>query len=160
MYTNKLFESYNQQLNEKINKDNIEINRAIANPNAGKNVDKIKAAGYEPETDSQGKVYAVKNPKNKKFIMPSDYNKDKKQKVDFKGRLDSDRKNNQRNYYPEDVPKSLKTGKSGHYAQADMDDIETMRSGISKNIKDYKKAVKDRDDSLHSVAVGKKDLPY
>ena len=135
----ELFEK--EKLNEKINHANDDINRAIANPNLGKNRDKIHAAGYEV-TD----YGLIKNPKTKKWVDPSQYSREEKKKVDFKGKLDSERKNNQGRYYPEDVPKSLKTGKYRGYAQADKDDIEAQ-NGISQNIKDYKAAVETRDEN-------------
>ena len=67
MSTKKLLESLS--LNEKINHANDDINRAIANPNLGKNRDKIHAAGYEV-TD----YGLIKNPKTGKSVYPSDYN--------------------------------------------------------------------------------------
>ena len=152
MSTKKLLESL--ALNEKINHANDDINRAIANPNLGKNRDKIHAAGYEV-TD----YGSIKNPKTGKSVYPSDYNRDKKKKVDFKGKLDSTRKNNQGNFYSEYVPKSLKTGKGKGYSQADRDDMEAQ-NGISKNIKYYKKAVKDKKDAEHSVKYADNSMKY
>ena len=152
MSTKKLLESL--ALNEKINHANDDINRAIANPNLGKNKDKIHAAGYEV-TD----YGSIKNPKTGKSVYPSDYSRDEKKKVDFKGKLDSERKNNQGNFYSEYVPKSLKTGKGKGYSQADRDDMEAQ-NGISKNIKYYKKAVKDKKDAEHSVKYADKSMKY
>lgn len=148
----ELFEK--EKLNEKINHANDDINRAIANPNLGKNRDKIHAAGYEV-TD----YGLIKNPKTKKWIDPSQYSREEKKKVDFKGKLDSERKNNQGRYYPEDVPKSLKTGKYRGYAQADKDDIEAQ-NGISQNIKDYKAAVETRDENRKWAERRRKNIPH
>ena len=88
MRNSKTLEFMNN-LNEKINKDNIEINKAIANPNLGKNQDRIKQAGYDIEYNGD----MIKNPKTGKRIWPKDYSKDEKKKVDFKGKLDSNREN-------------------------------------------------------------------
>lgn len=143
-----------EKLNEKINHANDDINRAIANPNLGKNRDKIHAAGYEV-TD----YGLIKNPKTKKWVDPSQYSREEKKKVDFKGKLDSERKNNQGRYYPEYVPKSLKTGKGRGYAQADRDDMEAQ-NGISKNVKDYKAAVKTRDENRRWAERNRKNIPH
>lgn len=170
MYTSRLFESYNKKLEEKINKDNIEINKAIANPNAGKNKDKIKAAGYEPEIDDQGKVWSIKNPKNNKWIMPSNYNRDEKQKVDFKGKLDKDNSGiNRTKRFDADIkdnkiPKSAKLNKGvynnnevEYYSPRFRDD---KRKTISKNINDYNAAVIDRDEKQSNADNAKKSLSY
>ena len=143
-----------EKLNEKINHANDDINRAIANPNLGKNRDKIHAAGYEV-TD----YGLIKNPKTKKRIDPSQYSREEKKKVDFKGMLDSERKNNQGKFYPEYVPKGLKTGAGRGYAQADRDDMEAQ-NGISQNIKDYKDAVKTRDENRRWAERNRKNIPY
>ena len=143
-----------KKLNEKINHANDDINRAIANPNLGKNRDKIHAAGYEV-TD----YGLIKNPKTKKWLDPSQYSREEKKKVDFKGKLDSERKNNQGRYYPEYVPKGLKTGAGRGYAQADRDEMEAQ-NGISKNVKDYKAAVKTRDENRRWAERNRKDIPY
>ena len=143
-----------EKLNEKINHANDDINRAIANPNLGKNRDKIHAAGYEV-TD----YGLIKNPKTKKRIDPSQYSREEKKKVDFKGMLDSERKNNQGKFYPEYVPKGLKTGAGRGYAQADRDDMEAQ-NGISQNIKDYKDAVKTRDENRRAAERSRKNIPY
>ena len=95
----------------------------------------------------------------KKWLDPSQYSREEKKKVDFKGKLDSERKNNQGRYYPEYVPKSLKTGKGRGYAQADIDDMEAQ-NGISKNVKDYKAAVKNRDENRRRAERNRKDIPY
>lgn len=146
-----------EKLDEKINKDNIEVNKVLANPNAGKNAQRIKDMGYETSEDSEGKVYGIRNPKTKKWLDPSQYSKEEKKKVDFKGKLDSERKNNQGRYHPEYVPKSLKTGKGKGYSQADRDDMEA-RNGISKNIKDYKKAVSDKEIYKNRLSWKEKDI--
>ena len=143
-----------EKLNEKINHANDDINRAIANPNLGKNRDKIHAAGYEV-TD----YGLIKNPKTKKRIDPSQYSREEKKKVDFKGMLDSERKNNQGKFYPEYVPKGLKTGAGRGYAQADRDDMEAQ-NGISQNIKDYKDAVKTRDENRRWAERNRKNIPH
>ena len=180
MYTNRLFESYNKQLNEKINKDNIEINRAIANPNAGKNVDKIKAAGYETKEDSDGKVYLIKNPKTNKSVNPSMYNRDKKGKVDFKGKLDSDRPYKGEvpvnSYYGgkgKEIPNRAIIGKYKNGTRiANAEEFDAYSShnsyiddkpnytSISKNVRDYKDAVKTRDDSTKSAERSKDNIDY
>lgn len=148
----ELFEK--EKLNEKINHANDDINRAIANPNLGKNRDKIHAAGYEV-TD----YGLIKNPKTKKRIDPSQYSREEKKKVDFKGMLDSERKNNQGKFYPEYVSKGLKTGAGRGYAQADRDDMEAQ-NGISQNIKDYKDAVKTRDENRRAAERSRKNIPH
>lgn len=157
MSTKKLLESLS--LNEKINHTNDDINRVLANPNVGKNKEKIKAMGYDAKETDDGKVYAIRNPKTKKWLNPSQYSREEKKKVDFKGKLDSERKNNQENFYPDYVPKSLKTGKGRGYFQADRDDMEA-RKGISQNIKDYKAAVKDKKDAEHSVKYADRSMKY
>lgn len=185
MYTNKLFESYNQnlkeskKLEEKINKDNAEINKALANPNLGKNKDKIKAAGYEPN-EYDGKVYSIKNPKTGKSINPSAYNKEGKQKVDFKGKLDSERpyqgKVNVYGTYAgkgRQIPNRAIIGKDKHGdAIANADDFDNYSAhtsmadnkpnykSISKNINDYKNAVKDRDEQAARAKRDKEGLNY
>ena len=148
-----------KKLNEKINHANDDINRVLANPNAGKNKQKIKDMGYDTKETSDGRVFGIKNPKTNKWIDPSQYSREEKKKVDFKGKLDSERKNNQGRYYPEYVPKSLKTGKGRGYAQADRDDMEAQ-NGISKNVKDYKAAVKTRDENRRRAERNRKDIPY
>ena len=153
----ELFEK--EKLNEKINHANDEVNRVLANPNAGKNKEKIKDMGYDTKETSDGRVFGIKNPKTNKWLDPSQYSREEKKKVDFKGKLDSERKNNQGRYYPEYVPKSLKTGKGRGYAQADRDDMEAQ-NGISKNVKDYKAAVKTRDENRRWAERNRKDIPY
>ena len=155
----KLLESIQTNLNEKINHANDEVNRVLANPNAGRNKEKIKAMGYDTKETSDGRVFGIKNPKTNKWIDPSQYSREEKKKVDFKGKLDSERKNNQGRYYPEYVPKGLKTGKGRGYSQADRDDMEAQ-NGISKNVKDYKVAVKTRDENRRWAERNRKDIPY
>ena len=81
--TLKLFESMQSNLNEKINKDNEEVNRVLANPNAGKNKEKIKAMGYETEETSDGKVFGIRNPKTKRWLDPSRYSREEKKKIEL-----------------------------------------------------------------------------
>lgn len=167
MYTSKLFESYNQQLNEKINKDNIEINKAIANPNVGKNADKLKATGYELSTHNN-KITHIKNPKTGKWINPTLYTRDEKQKIDFKGKLDSTRKNIETTAYVDDkAPKSAKISggrynadETKYYSNTNYSWEEPNYKSISKNINDYKKAVKDRDEKQYSADNAKNALSY
>lgn len=169
-----LLENIQSNLNEKINKDNIEINKAIANPNLGKNKDKIKAAGYEPKEDSSGKIYSVRNPKTGKWVMPSDYDNDKKKKVDFKGKLDSERKNQyQTSRHNSDVekdriPKSAKVGKHKGFDTYNQEEIQSYspsfisspKNSISKNVNDYKDAVKNRDEKARWAQRNREGLSY
>lgn len=157
-------------LTEKINKDNIEVNKVLANPNAGKNAQRIKDMGYETSEDSEGKVYGIRNPKTKKWLDPSQYSREEKKKVDFKGKLDSEREtmNKTFGWYNDDenkVPKSQKIGKyrTGRQAEDiyDYDEQMQRREGISKNIKDYKAAVKTRDENRKwAERKREKDIPY
>ena len=158
--TVELFESYKENLNEKINKDNEEVNRVLANPNAGRNKEKIKDMGYETEETSDGKVFGIRNPKTKRWLDPADYSREEKKKVDFKNQLDTEKKSRQGRYYPEYVPKGLKTGKGKGYASADRDEMAQYSDGISQNIKDYKKAVKDKEDAEHSVKMSDDSMKY
>lgn len=173
--TQLFLESMNSYLNEKINKDNIEINKAIANPNLGKNKEKIKAAGYDLEQTDDGKVYAINNPKTKRWIDPSQYNKDEKGKVDFKGQLDTERPRTNttirdKEYVDtEKIPKSLKVGKDkigrGIYNRDDIDSYspnyrDEKKKSISTNINDYNKAVKTRDEEKGYADRGRKSLDY
>lgn len=174
--TQLFLESMNSVLNEKINKDNIEINKALANPNLGKNKEKIKAAGYDLEQTDDGKVYSINNPKTKRWIDPSRYNKDEKSKVDFKGQLDTERPRtyttirDKEDVDTEKVPKSLKVGKDkttgrGMYNSDDIDSysppyIDAHKKSISKNINDYNKAVKTRDKEKEYAESGRKSLGY
>lgn len=157
-------------LNEKINKDNIEINKAIANPNLGKNKDRIKQAGYDIDYDGD----YIKNPKTGKGIWPKDYNKDEKKKIDFKGKLDSERKpmskTNRYNWDQEEnkIPKSAKIGSKNNNGIFNSDEVEyyspnwadAPKKSISTNINFYKRAVKDRDDAKKSAESNKKSLGY
>lgn len=170
MYTNKLFESYNKQLNEKINKDNIDINKAIANPNLGKNQDRIKQAGYDVEYDGD----LIKNPKTGKQVWPKDYSREEKKKVDFKGKLDSERKNlrkTRRSAWDQKdnrIPKSARIGGDKHNPVFNSDEVEpyspvsydTPKKSISKNINNYKKAVSDREEQLDRANSYDKDVTY
>lgn len=160
-----IFESIQTNLNEKINKDNIEINKAIANANRGtKNAQKVRDAGYEVDTE-YGRT-RVRNPKTGKSVsLGYEVTKDNKDKVDWKGKLDSERPSyasthvnfkDEKNRFWNDnydkrtgkfVPNS-KTVTKNKYGQRVFDrDEEVYFDGISKNIKDYKKAVEDRDNS-------------
>ena len=173
---NKLNES---SLNEKINKNNIEINKAIANPNLGKNRDKIKAAGYETK-EYDGKVYNIKNTKTGKSVSPEMYNKDEKKKVDFKGKLDSERPYKGKvsvysNYAGKgkDIPSRAIVGKKDKNSvsvdaeefdayskhQSISDDKPNYKS-ISKNVNDYKNAVKNRDEKTRWAKRNREGLGY
>lgn len=169
-----------EKLDEKINKDNIEINKAIANPNLGKNKDKIKAAGYETKEDYDGKTFLIKNPKTGKSVNPFAYNKEGKLKVDFKGKLDSERpytgKLNVRDNYAGKgklIPNKAVVGKDNYGNKIvradDFDDYSTHTSmmddkpnykSISKNIQDYKQAIKDRDESSKYAERSKEGIGY
>ena len=151
-------------LNEKINKDNIEINKAIANPNLGRNQDRIKQAGYDIQYDGD----YIKNPKTGKGVWPKDYSRDEKKKVDFKGKLDSERptmsKTNRYKFDQEEnrIPKSAKIGKSknNNYPIFNSDEVEAYspnyrdagKKSVSTNINTYKRAVADRDEKTKSAA--------
>ena len=68
---------------EKVNKDNIDINNAIANPQLKANREKIRQAGYETDKKS------VTNPRNgRTFQTKYAPNKDK---IDWKNRLDKEK---------------------------------------------------------------------
>lgn len=159
-------------LNEKINKDNIEANRIISNPNAGNNAERIKDMGYEVNSNGE-RIYSVSNKKTGKTIFPSDYSRDEKKKVDFKNKLDSERKGtNKISIRPEyigkgkgkEIPNSVVVGKdkfgnkvvdySDYDAYADrasyLDNKPNYKS-ISKNINDYKDSVKTRDENNENV---------
>ena len=161
--TLNLLESMHNSLTEKINKDNIEINKAIANANRGtKNAQKVRDAGYEVDNE-YGRTH-VRNPKTGKSVsLGYEVTKDNKDKVDWKGKLDSERpyyssthanfkdeanRDWNKNYDKRDgkfVPNSRTLTKNKH-GQREFDrDDEAYFDGISKNIKDYKKAVEDRD---------------
>lgn len=173
--TQLFLESMNSFLNEKINKDNIEINKAIANPNLGKNKDKIKAAGYNLEQTDDGKVFGINNPKTGRWVDPSQYNKDEKGKVDFKGKLDTERPRTYTTARGKDdaienrIPKSLKVGKDKYgYDLYNSDGTESYspkyrdekKKSISTNINDYNRAVKDRDENIEYANSLDKDIPY
>lgn len=173
----KLVENIQSNLTEKINKDNAEINRAIANPNLGKNRDKIRAAGYDPEQDSYGKVYGVRNPKTGKWVDPSIYSKEKRNKVDFKGQLDSTRPDMPKNIRHQSdvaadrIPKSAKIRddkKDGKdWNVYNRDDVESyspsygyIKKSTSDNINNYKKAIKTRDEEKGYADRGRAGLGY
>ena len=168
-----------EKLEEKINKDNIEINRAIANPNLGKNKEKIKDAGYDVN-EYDGRVHSIKNPKTGKSVLPFAFDKEGKQKVDFKGKLDSERpytgKLNVRDNYAGKgklIPNKAVVGKDKYgnkIVRADdfddysshtsmMDDKPNYKS-ISQNVNDYKQAVKDRDEKANRAERDKRGLSY
>lgn len=180
--TLSLFESYSANLEEKINKDNIEINKAIANANRGtKNAEKVRNAGYEVSNDYGSTI--VKNPKTgKSVILGYDVNKDNKDKVDWKGKLDSERQSVRQttrgNYdiKADRIPKSAKVGKtravgsSGKdvsvYQQNDELDsyspryVNDFKRSISKDINDYKKAVLNRDEKRRWADRGEEENAY
>ena len=166
-------------LNEKINKDNIEINKALANPNLGKNRDKIKAAGYDVD-EYDGKVHSIKNSKTGKRINPSMYNRDEKGKIDFKGKLDSERPYNGKvNVYKsyagkgKDIPTRAIVGKTkdgnaianseefdSYSAHTSIADSKPNYKSISKNVNDYKDAVKNRDEKARWAQRNRDSLSY
>lgn len=158
-----------EKLDEKINKDNIEVNKVLANPNAGKNAQRIKDMGYETKEDSEGKVYGIRNPKTDKVIYGQDYNRDEKGKVDFKGKLDSTRPEMKKTlgFWDDDsekVPKSQSIGRNKSRGSLrgnrvyDYDEQLKRREGISKNIKDYKKAVSDKESYKNRLSWKEKDI--
>ena len=169
--TLNLLESMQNSLTEKINKDNIEINKAIANANRGtKNAQKVRDAGYE--VDNEYGRTRVRNPKtNKSVDVNYDVTKDNKDKVDWKGKLDSERKGtNKISIRPEyvgkgkEIPNSAVVGKDRHgnkvvdysdynaYAdRASYSDNKPKYTSISKNINDYKDSVKTRDENNENV---------
>jgi hypothetical protein len=171
----KLVESIQSSLTEKINKDNAEINKAIANPNLGKNKDKIKAAGYDLDQNSDGKVFAVVNPKTGRWVDPTSYNKEKRNKVDFKGELDTERKRTHTTARRKDdtaenrIPKSLKVGKDKHgnalYNREDTESYspnyrDDAKKSTSDNINNYRKAIKTRDQEKRYADRGRGSLGY
>lgn len=168
--TRQLFESFqlnlaeSEQLNEKINKDNIEVNRIISNPNAGKNREKIQDMGYELRTNDDGKVFAIRNPKTGRWVDPSYYRvlpKDERNKIDFKNMLDTDRESNQGVYTKRDIPKSIATGKTrDNYVTANRAEANQYADGISQNIKDYKRAVLDKENAKHSLKYSDDSIKY
>ena len=156
-------------LTEKINKDNIEVNKVLANPNAGKNAQRIRDMGYETNADSDGRVYRIRNPKTDKVIYGKDYNRDEKGKVDFKGKLDSTRPEMKKTlgFWDDDyekVPKSQSIGRNKSKGNLngnrvyDYEEQLKRREGISKNIKDYKKAVSDREGYKNHLSWKEKDI--
>ena len=155
-----------EKLEEKINKDNIEINKAIANPKLGKNMDKIKQAGYDIEYDGN----YIKNPKTGKHIWPKDYTREEKKKVDFKGKLDSNRENIRTtrrfalDIEDNKIPKSARLNRNDYNS----DEVEYYsprynddpKKSISTTVNTYKKAVKDRDEARDDAERNKKSLGY
>lgn len=180
--TRQLIESFqsnlneSEQLNEKINKDNVEVNKILSNPNAGKNREKIKDMGYELDTEyGTNKAYAIRNPKTNKYIDLSNYSKDDKKKVDFKNKLDSDRPTIYKtSRYADDIaedriPKSAKIGKDNrNHAVYDSNEIQSYsnnytdrpKDSISSNINDYKKAIRNKEDAESSVKHSEGSLKY
>ena len=156
-------------LTEKINKDNIEVNKILANPNAGKNAERIRDMGYETNVDSNGRIYSIRNPKTGKVIFGQDYNKDEKGKVDFKGKLDSTRPEMKKTlrFWDDDiekVPKSQSIGRNKSRGSLngnrvyDYEEQLKRIEGISKNIKDYKKAVSDKGYYKNHLSRKEKDI--
>ena len=155
-----------EKLEEKINKDNIEINKAIANSKLGKNMDKIKQAGYDIEYDGN----YIKNPKTGKHIWPKDYTREEKKKVDFKGKLDSNRENIRTtrrfalDIEDNKIPKSARLNRNDYNS----DEVEYYsprynddpKKSISTTVNTYKKAVKDRDEARDDAERNKKSLGY
>lgn len=180
--TKKLIESYSANLEEKINKDNIEINKAIANANRGtKNAEKIKNAGYEV-SNSYGST-VIENPKTGKTVdLGYDVNKDNKDKIDWKGKLDSERpfvnKTTRGDYdiKADRIPKSAKVGKTKAVGRSGKDvsvyqqndeldsysprDINDFKHSISKDINDYKRAVLNRDEKRRWADRGEEENAY
>ena len=171
----KLIESIQSNLTEKINKDNAEINKAIANPNLGKNRDKLKAAGYTFDQTDDGKIFNINNPKTGRWIDPSRYNKDEKSKIDFKGKLDTERPRTQTTARRKDdtaenrIPKSLKVGKDKYgndlYNREDTESyspnyMDDAKKSTSDNINNYKKAIKTRDKEKGYADSGREGLGY
>ncbi len=165
---NELEES---SLTERINKDNIGINRAIANPNLGKNKDRIKQAGYKIDYDGE----TIINPKTGKSVWLPDYDRDSKKKVDFKGKLDSTREPKSTTYAkPTYAGKGKQIPSNAVYkkdyagdAIIDFDSAQSYQSyfnkdpkSISKNINYYKKAIQDRDKAKSSAEFNREHLGY
>ncbi len=153
-------------LNEKINKDNIEINKAIANAKRGHNLDRIKNAGYDIEWDGD----RITNKETGKSIWPSEIDKTKKDKIDFKGMLDNPRprmdhtKRWDSDVKDNKIPKSAKVNK-GVYNNDELDSYSPrynsdFKKSISKNVNNYKKAVKDRDENLATVKNADSSMGY
>lgn len=169
--TLNLLESMHNSLTEKINKDNIDINKAIANANRGtKNAQKVRDAGYEID-NSYGSTI-IRNPKTGNTAeIGYDITKDNKDKVDWKGKLDSERKGTHKiSIRPEyvgkgkEIPNSVVVGKDRRGNKSvNFDDYDAYSShtsmanpkpnykSISKNVNDYKKSVSDRDENNASV---------
>lgn len=103
---------------EKVNKDNAEINNAIANPQLKANRDKIRKAGYETDKKS------VTNPRNgRTFQTKYAPNKDK---IDWKNRLEKNKTDYVAIVGPESdkIPNSRKINQRNSiatYSKADAD---------------------------------------
>ena len=103
---------------EKINKNNFEINNAIANPQLKANRETIRKAGYETDKKS------VTNPRNgRTFQTKYAPNKDK---IDWKNRLDKDKTDYEAIVGPESdkIPNSRKINQkstTATYSKADAD---------------------------------------
>ena len=103
---------------EKVNKNNAEINNAIANPQLKANREKIRKAGYETDKKS------VTNPRNgRTFQTKYAPNKDK---IDWKNRLDKDKTDYEAIVGPESdkIPNSRKINQkstTATYSKADAD---------------------------------------
>lgn len=103
---------------EKINKNNFEINNAIANPQLKANREIIRKAGYETDKKS------VTNPRNgRTFQTKYAPNKDK---IDWKNRLDKDKTDYEAIVGPESdkIPSSRKINQrynTATYSKADAD---------------------------------------
>lgn len=103
---------------EKINKNNFEINNAIANPQLKANREKIRKAGYETDKKS------VTNPRNgRTFQTKYAPNKDK---IDWKNRLEKDKTDFEAIVGPESdkIPNSRKINQkstTATYSKADAD---------------------------------------
>ena len=103
---------------EKVNKNNAEINNAIANPQLKANREKIRKAGYETDKKS------VTNPRNgRTFQTKYTPNKDK---IDWKNRLEKDKTDFEAIVGPESdkIPNSRKINQkstTATYSKADAD---------------------------------------
>lgn len=126
---------------EKVNKDNVEINNAIANPQLKANREKIRKAGYETDKKS------VTNPRNgRTFQTKYAPNKDK---IDWKNRLEKDKTDYEAIVGPESdkIPNSKKINQrynTATYSKADADAY-----GVKYGLKDEcDRVVEDTDVAL------------
>lgn len=126
---------------EKVNKDNVEINNAIANPQLKANREKIRKAGYETDKKS------VTNPRNgRTFQTKYAPNKDK---IDWKNRLEKDKTDFEAIVGPESdiIPNSRKINQkstTATYSKADADAY-----GVKYGLKDEcDRVVEDTDVAL------------